>query len=315
MRIFFALFLLGCAAVQADERSISINGRSAITVTTATIHLGDVAEVLSKTSTDDDAVIGLQKLFIGTSPQPGAQLTLSAAEILGKLREQGVNLNKVIYTLPRIMTIQRAGREVQPRELEGIISQFLQKKSRDVSVKQIVFDKPVTVDPSTTTYEVTGEGRRENGKHFFSIATTAKDEPSQSFEVAALLEEFKDLPIANRPIAKGAVINAEDIGRARFNIAMLPRDFTENEQSIVGLAANNDIGSGEVFRSSKLALPIAIRSGEKVIMRYQSGLLEVTASGIAAGEGALGQEIKVRNENSKKIIVGEIIEPGLVRVK
>ena len=42
--------------------------------------------------------------------------------------------------------------------------------------------------------------------------------------------------------------------------------------------------------------------------------LEVTATGTAIDSGAIGQEIKVRNEGSKKVVSGKVEGPGIVVV-
>ena len=40
----------------------------------------------------------------------------------------------------------------------------------------------------------------------------------------------------------------------------------------------------------------------------------MTAVGTALENGGLGQDIRVRNDSSKKIVMGRVIEPGLVMV-
>jgi flagella basal body P-ring formation protein FlgA len=50
-------------------------------------------------------------------------------------------------------------------------------------------------------------------------------------------------------------------------------------------------------------------------MKYQSEFFEATASGVALENGGIGQEIKVRNDASKKVVSGQVLEAGIVRVQ
>ena len=44
------------------------------------------------------------------------------------------------------------------------------------------------------------------------------------------------------------------------------------------------------------------------------GRLEATATGVALENGGFNQEIRVRNEGSKKVVVAKVLEAGLVSV-
>jgi flagella basal body P-ring formation protein FlgA len=49
-------------------------------------------------------------------------------------------------------------------------------------------------------------------------------------------------------------------------------------------------------------------------MVFRRGRLEATATGIALEDGAIEQEISVRNESSKKVVRARVSEKGVVFV-
>ena len=57
-----------------------------------------------------------------------------------------------------------------------------------------------------------------------------------------------------------------------------------------------------------------VEMGAMVTLVYRSGGIEATASGVAIESGAQGDEIRVRNDSSRKIILGKVLEPGMVGV-
>ena len=69
-----------------------------------------------------------------------------------------------------------------------------------------------------------------------------------------------------------------------------------------------------MFQKRKLDIPPVIDMGALVTLVYRSGGIEATASGVAIESGALGDEIRVRNDSSRKIILGKVLEPGIVGV-
>src|SRR5690606_10986126 len=97
--------------------------------------LGDLAEISSTRSSDDDAVIGLQKIFIENSPRPGTEVTVSASAVLERLKTEGVDLRKISYSLPRIISVQRAARLVTKDEVRIAIETALHVAGIDAALK------------------------------------------------------------------------------------------------------------------------------------------------------------------------------------
>jgi flagella basal body P-ring formation protein FlgA len=122
------------------------------------------------------------------------------------------------------------------------------------------------------------------------------------------------MPVASRPLAKGATVTANDVQLMKVNGTALGRDSIENLGDIVGRNLTKDIGQGEMFKASTVVVPAVVTAGSRVTVVFRQNRLEVTASGIALENGGMGQDIRVRNESSKKVIVGKVSDPGLVTV-
>jgi len=130
----------------------------------------------------------------------------------------------------------------------------------------------------------------------------------------ATMDEWKLVPVATRPLAKGAVIAASDVELTRVSSTLAGRDLVENIGDVVGRAVSRNLGQGEVFRMGALSIPPVVTAGSRVTLKFRQGGLEATATGTAMDSGQVGQEIRVRNDSSKKVVPGKVVEPGLVSV-
>lgn len=310
-----AIFLTFALGANAADRSIHITGRPQVIITTSDIRLADIAEVSSLHVEDDEAVIGLQKIWIGRSPRPASNVTISAGQILERLSHEGVALTSVAYTLPRIITVQRAGRLLTQQEIQGAVNQYIHDTQSDMTVQQIEYQQEQGVPPGQVELTVDSAVPTGQGKFAFLIHSHIDGQDGVQFTVSVDVDQYKQVPVAKRGVAKGSVITEADVYFARLNTALLPQDAVEDSHTILGLEATNEIHTGEVFRNTKLALPQIIAAGAKVTMQFKGELFEATATGVALESGVAGQDIRVRNEMSKKIITGHVIEQGLVSVQ
>lgn len=308
------LSILCTTCVHAATQEVRIEGRKSVTVTTPIVTVADIANVSSLVAGNDEAIIALKKIKVAEAPKPGGKSTLTASTVLQALRANGVDVNAIGYHLPRVISVQRAGRKVLEQELRAVIENLLKQTKRDIAVRSIDFDRDLSVAPGEVEMSASLFETQKKGTMGFTFEVEAEDTEKQHFEVEAEVEEWRDIPVASRSIQRGSVIDVGDIKMARFNVSSLPGDVALDPKAVYGFEANKNISFGEVFQKRKLAIPPVIEMGATVTLLYSTGVLEATASGVAIESGALGDDIKVRNDSSKKIILGKILEPGVVGV-
>lgn len=292
---------------------IMLHGRSEAVVSGATIRLGDVADIMSPRVEDNATVARLRTIEVSASPKAGGTLRLEGTKVLERLATDGIDLNSVRYSIPRELTVTRSFREVQMVELEQALSSFLTKNPKQIEVKKIALDHPVRIPSDSLSVEVVAlENTRPGHIGIDYKAISATDEAR--FQLRASADSWRMLPVAAKPLKRGSVVNAEDVKLVKLNDVASNKDAIENVGDILGHATSRDLGQGEVFRSSGVELPVIVAAGAKVTLVVRQGPLEVTASGIAVQSGAIGQEVKVQNDASKKVVSGKIEGPGVVVV-
>jgi flagella basal body P-ring formation protein FlgA len=314
------LTLLICAFPWTTDaqhhRPISVVGRPQITVTTPVVRLGDLAEVSARGEGFDQEVISLNKIVIEKSPPPGGEETVVAHRLLEALQEQGVDTNAIGYTLPRVMKVRRASRALTDEEIRTSVVEALQIAGRDVDLRDIEMSGSKNVFPGALKIRgaVDDQARIRGGSIPVILSVTGEDQETLELRAIAKISEFRELPIAKHALPKGSIVSPSDVVMARLNAAALPKDVAAEPELIIGLETSKPIHVGAVFRSSDLRATPVIPAGGSVVLRFHTPYFEATAAGTALEAGAEGQEIRVRNNESKKIIRGRVIEPGIVSV-
>ena len=311
-----ALSLVNFASAETisnGKTDIRLQGRGEVVVTDAVIRLADIALIESASVADDSSIVELRKIPLGNSPRAGETLTIDGVAVLEKLKDAGIRLNTLLYTFPKEIRVTRAYREVSQDELERALKSFLLTQERQIEVKQLLADRPVKIPADALSVEVVALQATQPG-HFGVDYRSRASSGDVRFQMKALAEEWRMVPTAAKPLKRGDVVDAADIRLSKMSVASLNTGALEQIGDIVDMALLRDVGQGEVFTSTAVKVPAVIAAGSKVTMVSRRGRLEATATGVALEDGALEQEINVRNESSKKVVKARVSEKGVVFV-
>lgn len=315
-RVVIALAVLTVAHAQAAPgraTSVRVQGRSDVVVTEPTVRLGDIAQIDSTSVIDDELIVKLRTILVARSPQVGDSTVIEGLHVLERLKGEGIPLDSLLYTFPRQIKVTRAFREVSADELSKALQSFLVSQDRKIDVRQLMADKPVKIPTDSFGVEVVALQAVKPG-HFGVDYRSIAGSDEVRFQLRAIADEWRLMPVATKPLKKGEVVKAEDVKLERINGTAAGRDSIEQIGDLVGRSLVKDVGQGEMFRAGAVVVPPVIASGSRVTMIYRQGRLQATAIGTALETGAEGQEIKVRNESSGKVIEARVVEKGIVEV-
>jgi len=82
----------------------------------------------------------------------------------------------------------------------------------------------------------------------------------------------------------------------------------------VGKALKRPASIGDTIMRHNLTRPLVIKRGDQVTLEASAGAITVVASGVAMSNGHIGEQIKVKNTSSKRIVNARIVNQGTVRV-
>lgn len=135
-----------------------------------------------------------------------------------------------------------------------------------------------------------------------------------SDEIFGRFETFIEIPVTSRFIKAGEIILAGDITTVKTKVSRLRENYITSEEDIIGMQAKKHLSSGSLIKMNELSRPVVIKMHDPVNIIYTSGNIDLKISGISLGNGAVGDTLRVKNEDSGAVMLGRIINKNTVQV-
>jgi len=206
-------------------------------------------------------------------------------------------------------------------QLREKVTQFLNSEYRSLQASKVEI-KVGTLDPrlrlaacsetlAFNLLDTAGNGGNVNVQVVCNRAATASGR--WTILVPALATVFRPVAIAGRSLQRGELISAADVTTEIRDMNQYRQGFALEPELIIGKEAKYPVAKGEAFRTSALAAPLVIKSGEEVSIEASVGTISVVTNGTATGDGRLGQQIRVKNNHSERVINARVVGPGKVQ--
>lgn len=304
-RAFILLLALsGAAAAQSDRPAL----RGHVTVDSDLVRIGDLVENAGAAA----------NVPIFRAPDLGTTGTVSTDQIVATIAPYQLididtrGLAEVVVT--------RASRAISPQEITAAVTEALSQKyglgdPHDVALN---FDLPVhtiQVEPDAAgALQVRALAYEPHSGRF----DVTLDLPSSHLlhqrpaRFTGTAIETVDAVAVNRPVERGAVLQASDLTIVRRPKAQAAG--LADMQAAIGLAARHQLQPGQPISLADLMKPDIVQRNDTVTLIYQAPGLTLTLRGRAQQPGALGDTVDVLNPQTKRVVQGVVIGPGRVSV-
>jgi flagella basal body P-ring formation protein FlgA len=126
------------------------------------------------------------------------------------------------------------------------------------------------------------------------------------------LHLFTEFVCLKRDVGRHTVLTEEDVTLARRDSGSLGSEVVMKTSEAVGKRMKASLSAGDILYAYHFeAIPL-VKRGDMVTIVAQNGSFKVTAPGEARNSGAKGEEVRVKNLTSRRIIRGRVIGPGMV---
>jgi flagella basal body P-ring formation protein FlgA len=119
--------------------------------------------------------------------------------------------------------------------------------------------------------------------------------------------------VLSRDVARGAIIQAGDLDW-QAPPGTKPRGLPGDPALVIGKEAKRALRAGAVLYGTDFQAPNIVRKGEQVKIVYAASGLRLTADGIAQGDAAKGEAVRVLNNYNKRSIDAVAYGEGEVRI-
>jgi flagella basal body P-ring formation protein FlgA len=132
--------------------------------------------------------------------------------------------------------------------------------------------------------------------------------------VTAQIHQRVQALVAKEYLRRGRILSREDLVPKQFELNQLKFGYFTDINEVLGKTLKRHLNRGAVLTPSNIVVTKVIKRGERVSIIAETGGISVRASGEALEDGGLGDIIRVKNLNSKKVIEARIEAPGRVKV-
>lgn len=146
-----------------------------------------------------------------------------------------------------------------------------------------------------------------------TISCECKDSPGWIFHLPAEVEIYRPVLVASAQILRGDTLDQSDLKFETRNISQISGELLTTRE-VIGKAAKRQINAGDVIKSVLLDQPKTVNRGETVSITAKSGSIKVVMQGTAMTDGKLGQQIKVKNNQSDRIISAKVVGQAAVEI-
>ena len=133
--------------------------------------------------------------------------------------------------------------------------------------------------------------------------------------IYALVEVYKDVVVAKQKIKKGAVFTQKDLMIKEADVSLYPNKYFADLNGLEGKISKSLIPQGSVIFSWMVKTKPLVKKGNRVRILVLTPEVQLEAQGFALEDGQLDEVIKIKRENSKRVLNAVVISSSEVEVR
>jgi flagella basal body P-ring formation protein FlgA len=132
--------------------------------------------------------------------------------------------------------------------------------------------------------------------------------------VSATVTPFENIVVLTQPLQHNEVITERHVTLVRRDVSSLHENYLTQLNAVLGKQVTRNLATGTVLMQKDLTEPKLIKRGDRVAITAEKSGIGISMNGIAQSDGKRGQSIRVKNQNSERVINAIVIDVGKVSV-
>lgn len=290
---------------------IKVNAKSV--VTPDKIYLKDIIS----SDASDDILKKINNIKIGSSPLPGKKKNIPVSLIKSRVYSVIPKAEIDIQIPAEIIVVERASQLISDLSLKKLYTSYVEKKlnGKKFKISKINIKGNKKLPTGKLSIEVEENTEKNVSGHYRLIVNvTPENGKKRRLLITGWIDRYEIVVYAKKEIAKGETIHSKDLYTELTNITKYPSDVFNSTELMRGQVAKTRIRKNVLVRQKMLAVSPVIKKGDMVKMAAKSGSLTVVTTGRAIGDAQVGEQVRVRNLKSKKIVTGFVLDAKMVEV-
>lgn len=127
------------------------------------------------------------------------------------------------------------------------------------------------------------------------------------------IDIYDDVLVARTPLHKGQIIDESQVDFQKKNISRLNNGYYSLGDELSSLEVRRNLKRGAILTPNNLRPRLMVKSGQQVTLILEHKGLKIKSTGLALGSARQGEVVKVRNNQSRRVVEG--IVSGLAQVR
>ena len=305
----------GHAGAAAGEQTI-ITFRKEALLAGPNIALGQVADLVGPASEK------LLPLDLGPVPWPGTQRLIDATVVKIKLFREGFELAAFAFAgdgcIVSVKTVTVPGQQIAEAARDLLLERLpWPEDAVEIEIESQPADQQIMAGSGAPALEATMTGSVAPGGKV-RVGVTGSIDGCALFRttVSFQVHVFHNVMVARRDVAQGEIFSEENITDRRLDVTTLaPGSLFSDAGALAGKKAARSIRAGMPITRQVVLVPPVVKRGGIVQIVYRTDFMALSARGVAQEDGVPGKLIRVRNIDSAREVVGEVLPSGQVSVK
>ena len=308
------LYIIICVAFVTSPlvfgEDIVISFRNDVSLEGNDILLGDIADISGDNSSFINA---LERMYIGEIPgTESGKRNFTQAEIMLRMRELGLDTDTVIFKGSDISVVHPSLQTITGddamKTVEAFIRRYMPWDENDVIINPVRKPDDVEVVKGKVSYDVIPISKRQYiGKVRYCLVINVDGKIQKNVDVFFDITIFKKVLVATRQIRREEMLTPRNVRLVRREIESNSQDALSEPSKVIGMIAARNIQAQGIIKASYIQMPYLIRRREMVRVVLNTGGLTIQTTGIAAEDGCLGEYIKIKNPDSKKVFFAKVL--------
>ncbi len=318
------VWILWTSSNAAESEPVVVSLKPTASVGKQLVLIRDIAALRGG---DDFVRERIRRVDISDTPAAGSSEQISRKRVEIRLLLAGIAHDDfVVDGAERVTVTLGSGGVGDAAVVDAIrasLSQQLSIDPKDVEVRIVQPIVQTLLSPETKLEDIELKPylplNPRPGKLRVKVGVFVKGSLTHTFSVLLDLTLYQTVPIATRVIARREEFNKENIQFERRAVSQQLRRSIATE--VLGKKAKRRIQPQEIIRVLDIAEPVTesnsvlIKPRDFVRMVVRKGsLTAVVPAGEALQQGRLGDLIRLRNPQSKKIVIGRVVSRGEVEI-
>ncbi len=201
--------------------------------------------------------------------------------------------------------------------LKNFFLRYIESKinSTDFQLSRFKIRGDTMFSPGFPEFEILGTSNGKiKGRVNILVAVLVNGKEQGRISLSGWVDRYESVVCTAHRVPRGTVLSENDVCLREINISKAPVNLVTDLNYAKGKRLKQSLKSGGYIRDNMLEIPPLIQKGDRVRLVAKKGSLMVVSSGTAKTKGGRNEQIKVENTDSKRIVVGRVLDDTSVEV-